>query len=34
MNRTGMLVSEWVHLGEIAVILGMDGITGWLGLAR
>jgi hypothetical protein len=27
MNRTGTLISEWVHLREIAVILAMDGIT-------
>jgi hypothetical protein len=25
MNRTGTLISEWVHLGEIAVILAMVG---------
>jgi hypothetical protein len=29
MNQTGTVVSEWVHLGEIAVILGMCGIAGW-----
>jgi hypothetical protein len=28
MNRTGTLISEWVHLGEIAVILAMNGNTG------
>jgi hypothetical protein len=32
MNRTATSVSEWVHLGEIAVILGMDGVAGWPGL--
>jgi hypothetical protein len=25
MNRTGTLFSEWVHLGEIAVILAIVG---------
>jgi hypothetical protein len=34
MNRAGTLISEWVHLGEIAVILGIDGVAGWPGLAR
>jgi hypothetical protein len=34
MNRTGTLISYWVHLGEIAVILAMDGITGRPSLAR
>jgi hypothetical protein len=33
MNLTGTLISEWVHLGEITVILAMDGIAGWSGLA-
>jgi hypothetical protein len=28
MNRTGTAVSEWVHLGEIAVILGINGVAG------
>jgi hypothetical protein len=27
MNRAGMRVSEWVHLGEIAVILTVGGIA-------
>jgi hypothetical protein len=34
MNRTGTRISEWVHLGEIAVILGIKGVAGWLDLAR
>jgi hypothetical protein len=32
MNRTGTPVSEWVHLGEIAVILGSNGAAGRPGL--
>jgi hypothetical protein len=28
MNWTGTRVSEWVHLGEIAVILGINGVAG------
>jgi hypothetical protein len=28
MNRTGTRVSEWVHLGEIAVISAIGGMAG------
>jgi hypothetical protein len=34
MNRTGTLVSEWVHLDEIAVILAVVGSARRSGLAR
>jgi hypothetical protein len=27
MNQTGMRVSEWVHLGEIAVISAIGGLA-------
>jgi hypothetical protein len=27
MNRTGTLISEWVHLDEIAVISGIAGVA-------
>jgi hypothetical protein len=32
MNRTGTRVSEWVHLGEIAVISAIGGKIGQAGL--
>jgi hypothetical protein len=32
MNRSGMRVSDWVHLGEIALIWTLGGIVGPLGL--
>ena len=34
MNRTGTRVSEWVHLGEIAVIFGINGVAGSLAVPR
>jgi len=32
MNRTGTRLSEWVHVGEIAVILTVGVIAGRVGL--